>query len=230
MSNTNKPDSFDRNHIVLLAVHNTLRRSLHQSIINCDKTYVPDKKTLRNFLGFVDAAMQHLHNHHTNEDVIYFPVLAQHGIKIDHLDADHHALIPKMKEIDAVVKVDKRAFDNLEYNTFDFVSLKTNLEKLRDILLPHLDQEEREHAPDILRASGMSAQELDNVLGGIVKAEQKLDPTISLPIIYYHLDEKEIKEFWEPTIPAVVRVGLFSMFACWNSGFWEFSYAKAKKP
>ncbi|KAJ3407441.1 hypothetical protein CcCBS67573_g02698 [Chytriomyces confervae] len=222
-------DSFAFNESVIRTVHNVIKRSLVQCIHNCNAAAVPSKKALKSFLGYVDAAMDMLHHHHTNEDDVYFPVLRKSGLTTESLSAEHEQLHPLIADVTHVVQVYRRAqeFKTVSQDTFDFASLKSKLEEIQRILVPHLDKEEEEHTAQVLRDAGIKASDLNDVHNKISKAEQARDPTMALPFLYLHLTAEEKISFWKAVMPFFVRFILLPIVTFAHRDYWAFSYAKA---
>ena len=65
----------------LTVIHNTLRRSIDQLIINAPLVAASNQtKNVTDYLQFMHAVLYFLHSHHSNEDDIIFPVMVANGI------------------------------------------------------------------------------------------------------------------------------------------------------
>ncbi|KAI8622478.1 hypothetical protein BC830DRAFT_1089362 [Chytriomyces sp. MP71] len=224
-------DAYEDNIFVLTTIHNVIRRSLVQVVKNCDAQHVPDKKKLRSFLGFAEATIVNLHSHHHHEDLLYFPLLKKYGIETESLSEEHKALEGLLTEVLAIVKspkTDKKAWKAIKPSNFDFAGLKSKVEQIQTILLPHLEREELEHTAEKTRNSGLPSDVLIKCHEDIAAEAQKDDPTLVLPLLYYHLNEKELKDMWNAKFPFVLRTLIMPIFRAVHVDYWQFSYSKSK--
>lgn len=76
----------------LTVIHNTLRRSINQLIINAPLVAASNQADVTDYLQFMHAVLYFLHSHHSNEDDIIFPVMAAHGIDIAVFKKDQKVL------------------------------------------------------------------------------------------------------------------------------------------
>ncbi|KAG0252208.1 hypothetical protein BG011_007132 [Mortierella polycephala] len=121
----------------LVAIHNALRREMRSCLHTLPNTTQPSavKSSLRNVLQFC----RHLQGHHDIEEAVIFPAFAA-VTDISHWSNSHHELD---HTLDTIRKLAQQGIDQ---NGKDFESEKEKLvdemQKLSDIVLPHLSDEE----------------------------------------------------------------------------------------
>lgn len=79
---------------------------------------------------------KHVHDHHSNEDTRFVPLLSQRFIWPEKMEADHEALIAKLGEITEIVN---------SFNAENTVSADVLYEQwvaYQEMMLPHLEEEE----------------------------------------------------------------------------------------
>lgn len=127
----------------LIAIHNGLRRELKSCLHTLPNTTQPAalKNSLRNILQFC----RHLQGHHDLEEAVIFPAFAA-VTDISHWSHSH-------KELDHTLDtIRKLAQQGIDQNGLEFSGQKQTLvdelEKLSDIVLPHLRDEEDLSKPE----------------------------------------------------------------------------------
>ncbi|KAJ3026608.1 UNVERIFIED_CONTAM: hypothetical protein HDU68_005388 [Siphonaria sp. JEL0065] len=229
-----KPKMEDYKHsaYVVSVIHNMLRRANESLIANCNPTEVNSARKLRGFVGFLGAYTTFLHHHHHNEDAVYFPVLAKHGINCDNFTQEHKELEPLMEYVEkiAAISKNKKQLKALSPATFDFDTLKKKLQEIANFLNPHLDLEETEHTPDVFLAANFPVEELHAVHDRLAKEAQKNgDPTIDLPFMALNVTAEEKKIFLGKAFPWVVLHVVIPLVTLVHRDYWQFSFAKNGK-
>lgn len=121
----------------LVAIHNHLRQELKACLRNIPKATQPTavKKSLRDVLLFC----RHLQGHHDLEEAVVFPAFAA-VIDISHWSNSHESLD---HTLDNIRKLAQKGVDQ-DGQEFDAEkeTLVEELQRLSDIVLPHLSDEE----------------------------------------------------------------------------------------
>jgi hemerythrin-like domain-containing protein len=131
-------------------VHDAIRRDLHRLHRVLAPSDDPLPAARRAAVG--DHAlwmMDFLHRHHRGEDDGLWPMLLRRAPQtaslIARMEADHHAILPAMRDVDAAA----RAFRN---DPRAQKGLAAALDNLSAVLLPHLRREEDEAMPVVASA------------------------------------------------------------------------------
>jgi len=136
---------------------------------------------------------KHVHEHHSNEDDLFNPVIRTRVVYPNKLEADHVQLVEAMDAIAAAVT-------NLKSGDTLADGLQPLWERYESIMLPHLHEEEQVGLP--LARAYFTPAEIDKVVGQILK---RSDP-VSLGSFVHVMGHKvEVKQFMsENGIPSFV--------------------------
>lgn len=121
-----------------MLAHNALRgeiSDIHKALLNM-RTTESQVKALQQVWKIHYTCV---HGHHTVEDSIYHPELSKRFKYPQECVDDHQTLVDKLHQVDGLVQK-LQAKDSLD-------ELTTEFEAYRDMLLPHLRQEEEEILP-----------------------------------------------------------------------------------
>ncbi|KAI9345326.1 hypothetical protein BDR26DRAFT_932399 [Obelidium mucronatum] len=225
-------EDYKHNSATIVVIHNILRRANASLIAHCNSKDINSARKLKAFVGYLAAYHDFLHHHHHNEDAVYFPALAKHGIPCDNFTAEHKELEPLLKHIGEIASIvkNKKQFKALTPSGFDFETLKQNLQSVADFLNPHLELEETTHTPEVFLAANFPVDELHAVHARLAKEAQKdSDPTMALPFMLSNCTPAEKKEVFGKMMPWFVVHVMIPLFSLVHRDYWQFSYAKSKK-
>ncbi|HJY43966.1 MAG TPA: hemerythrin domain-containing protein [Propionibacteriaceae bacterium] len=148
--------------------HAGLRRDLERAIYALTATRHPTPTERAALAEHVDLVLDLLHHHHTGEDAGLWPLVRRRapdlGTQLDMMEAEHAAVAGAIVSTRASAR---------QYGTSTDPSgggrpLQQALTELRGVLLPHLEHEETEVMPRVMRAltnrdwSALSHRELRN--------------------------------------------------------------------
>jgi hemerythrin-like domain-containing protein len=175
------------------------------------------------YLGFLQSVTWFIHEHHENEEEGIFKVLSKvepSQSVLNRLEQDHGQLLILLKALE-------------QYKTlqeFDAGKIKASVLQVQQLMLPHLDLEEENLTPENFESWNMSLKEVEDADAAIVKKVQKSDPSILLPLVYYHLTEEERRQWWNKTFPWILRRLIFPLaIAPKHAHYWQFSYHGPKR-
>ena len=205
------------------SVHNALRRSLAQiiNVLETDKSVIETSKdgTLiinPSFKGYMEAFFLFLDAHHFHEDNHQFPMFLKKGIKVDTLKDDHHKLEESMQKIESILQ-GKTPISSPE-------ALIESMTQLQAFMEPHLQVEEKLTSAESMIEAGITDDDVKVVDKGIQEDFQKKDGTIAVPFLYYELNEKERKEFWDVNMPWMLRKIIFPfVLKKAHADYWKYS-------
>eukprot|EP00967_Tisochrysis_lutea_P131393 scaffold228340_cov31-Tisochrysis_lutea.AAC.2 len=151
--------------------HNALRAEIAQlsqmiKLLGNRRLEPWEKKAFQNFWNFHDT---HMHDHHSNEDILLAPLIAERIKLPERLTTDHEKIVDHLKKIGPKVKSLTSASD-----------VREDLEVYKRDLLPHLIEEERISLP-LVRAYFTPA-EYDAMIQKILN---KLPPSIIGATFYW---------------------------------------------
>ncbi len=206
--------------IDLTTVHNVLRRAINQVIL-VGPTISP--QDIPDFLVFCRATSYFLESHHTNEDLFVFPLWEKRGIKMESFSTEHqeiHSLVEEMSHLALSQQADDKTV----------ARLVEVAREIKDVLFPHLDQEEEISTPKVMEQHNITKSDLDQMNKGIFSRVAKEDPFLVLPIIFFHVTPEEKKKFVQTNFPFLLRRILFPLiFSRKFKGAWRFSFKKYTK-
>jgi len=133
---------------MMYLLHDAMRRDLDRIQAGLDRLAVHPQEPLRAATGRCWAEFAvNLHHHHTSEDTRVWPVLRDRfpaaGALLATMEAEHAAVDPAMKDADAAVRAATTG------NADQAHTARAAVQRLRHVLLPHLEHEEREALPII---------------------------------------------------------------------------------
>lgn len=125
-------------------VHSALRRDLERTRLVLNQTQPPDKPQRRALATHLIWMMHFLHLHHSGEDVGLWPLIRSRNSSaarvLDQMDKDHRSIEPAAAALEKAAHAyrdDASARDDL----------LAAVDRLADVLLPHLRREELEMMP-----------------------------------------------------------------------------------
>jgi hemerythrin-like domain-containing protein len=127
--------------------HQALRRDLDRAVVVLRRSPPPVDQQRAAIASHLEWMMGFLHDHHRSEDAGLYPVIRERrpdvGTLLDAMSADHEAIAVAMADVE---------HDAAGYGTDDDddgrrAALLAALERLQDVLLPHLRREEDEAMP-----------------------------------------------------------------------------------
>jgi hemerythrin-like domain-containing protein len=132
--------------------HTALRRDLKRSIdALTDATHTTPVRRAA-LAHHVDLVLDLLHNHHTGEDTGLWPLARRRapdlGAQLDAMEAEHAAVAGAIISTRATARQYAASTDTPAAGR----RLRQALVELSDLLLPHLDHEETEVMPRVMRA------------------------------------------------------------------------------
>ncbi|MFZ2528737.1 MAG: hemerythrin domain-containing protein [Rhodococcus sp. (in: high G+C Gram-positive bacteria)] len=135
-------------------VHSALRRDLIRTRMVLAAGHVPDDRRAR-LSAHIRWLMDFLRHHHEGEDTVLYPLVVRcnpdAAALVHRMDDDHRKIEPAITELDAAAREFGRATSGSQSR------LNAALAALSDVLLPHLDREERDMMP-VVSASITDAQ------------------------------------------------------------------------
>lgn len=162
----------------LLTAHKALRRSLDRIIELAP--YLPQEHN-KHFLLYCNTFLAFLHEHHTIEDTICFPLLSGPcGVKaeIEKLDEEHETMINLMEELKQSLQL-----------PYDGKKIAAAATALKDMMYDHLAFEESVFVVEVIaRADTSVLDEIRKRIDGVLK---KADPFTVLPFLISHLTSEE---------------------------------------
>lgn len=171
-------------------------------------------------MGYLLATTTLIHEHHDHEEDIEFPFLAKYSdalSKVESRKEEHGVLNEILKNVEDLI----HSFE--KDGVFKPEEIKDAFTKLQDMMFPHLEKEEALCTAEWLRQN-VDAAGLEDVIRRIEKDAQKGDPTISLPFMYYNLDETGKNLFWKVHMPWIVRAILFPfIFSKKHRDWWKYA-------
>ncbi|KAJ3111926.1 hypothetical protein HDU96_005155 [Phlyctochytrium bullatum] len=194
-------------------VHKAIRFALDSILKNIDTFPEND---LDNFRGYVSATLHYIIRHHIHEDACISPLMSTR-LDMTEIEDDHKLLEGLVEEIEALL-VDPPSKDV----KVDRPKVKEHVQKLRDLVVPHMEKEEVVMSVKWLKAN-IKEEDLkaaDMKVHAMVKKE---DPTIVIPFLRLHLDQQGIKEFWKPRIPLFIRVLSFCLLEPKHRRWWKYA-------
>lgn len=141
MSSTNPIDVRD-----MAIVHQTFRRAYEETagLIRSNPTPSPTRVTF--LADHVTFGLTMLHHHHEGEDELLYPLLVarvpDHAARTEQIDAEHKAVKVAIDAAQAACTA-WRASPTAQTGE----ALAASLDEVNRVLVPHLDQEEREVVP-----------------------------------------------------------------------------------
>ena len=149
--------------------HAALRRDLERAIGSLDAAGNPTRAQRTALADHLDLVLDLLHHHHAGEDTGLWPLVRQRapdlGPQLDLMEAEHASVAT------TIVFTRTAARQYAATSDSDLSAARHLTEALRElsgVLLPHLDHEETEVMPRVMRAltardwSALSRQELRN--------------------------------------------------------------------
>ncbi|GAB85756.1 hemerythrin domain-containing protein [Gordonia rubripertincta] len=139
-------------------VHSALRRDLRRTRVVLTSPPHPDDARRRALADHLTWMMHFLHLHHTGEDEGLWPLIRSRNpgaaALLDDMEADHLRIAPA---VDALVD----AASDYRVSTESREALIRALDRLSDVLLPHLEREELDAMPVV--AATISTAEFRDV-------------------------------------------------------------------
>ena len=134
-------------------IHEALRRDLRRTRAALTETPAPDRHQREALAGHLGWMMQFLHAHHRTEDEGLYPMVRARdphaAVLLDQMHDQHTAIAP------AIAAVEQRAQDYQLADDRDDdqrEQLRAAVDRLEDVLLPHLRREEDEVMPVVAAA------------------------------------------------------------------------------
>jgi hemerythrin-like domain-containing protein len=125
-------------------VHSALRRDLERTRMVVSASIPPGEPQRRAIAEHVLWMMHFLHGHHTGEDAGLWPLVRERNPAaaelLDRMDADHKRIAPAITSLERAASAYRDDGSTRE-------ALLDALAQLREVLLPHLEREEREMMP-----------------------------------------------------------------------------------
>ncbi len=126
--------------------HQALRRDLDRAVVVLRRSPPPEAQQRSAIASHLEWMMRFLHDHHASEDAGLYPVIRERrpdaAALLDAMGADHEAIAVAMAEVER---------EAAGYRTDDDdgrrAALLAALERLQEVLLPHLRREEDEAMP-----------------------------------------------------------------------------------
>ena len=132
-------------------VHDALRRDLRRidATLNAGSAIGPERR--RALSAHLEWVMDFLHHHHRGEDEGLWPLLrgqtAEGDALLDQMEADHSSIDPGIEQV--LNAASRFAADPADQTRADKASddLRASLNRLNEVLLPHLRREEDDAMP-----------------------------------------------------------------------------------
>ncbi|RUS29101.1 hypothetical protein BC938DRAFT_481065 [Jimgerdemannia flammicorona] len=161
----------------LRCAHNPFRRGF--DIIIKTAPSVPAAE-IPDFMGYCYAMMESVNGHHHLEDDVVFPFVSQ-KINTSGWESDHVELTRRIEAVNAMVK---------EYTAtpakYDAVAFGAAIASMRDMLIPHLDSEEKDLSLKFLEENYTEDQVRELREKASEHSRTHGDSTITLPFLVMH--------------------------------------------
>ena len=224
MQNNKRPrESLNHCRNVKIA-HNIIKRSLDKLLeySHCESI----KSDIENYVGFLKTFLAFVNAHHHHEEQFEFVLLKKYGFDIDQQELDHHNLLTVLDDISTFA-----VNGCSELSEASMQLLRTNLSKLRELMIPHLELEESIVTPDSLEQAGVTNDKLIQLDKDIKKSfSETVDINLMLPLVKYSLDEDERNSVWNTNFPFLLRRVIFPLkIKKVFYGYWRYAAYPPKK-
>ncbi|MCX5045800.1 hemerythrin domain-containing protein [Aldersonia sp. NBC_00410] len=131
-------------------VHSALRRDLLRVrlLLTADEPPRGERRTA--VADHVLWLMDFLHDHHSGEDNGLYPLVVRRnpaaGALVGQMDADHHLIVPAMDRLTEAARAYRLA-QSRPVEPSPTIELLGALDTLSEVMMPHLEREEREMMP-----------------------------------------------------------------------------------
>jgi len=195
MGNGVSLDSGTKMATAVVLIHSVIRRNLKASVQTIDEFQKEEtRKDLTHFLEYLRFIHEFIVSHHHHEDTIIFPAtkakIQDLEETIEKLEKDHKELHEHLELYEKNLKKAAKKEDPKELE-----DLKVCLEKIIELLFPHLQIEEDKLTAEVYNKN-FTQKELENIESQIQKAARKeKESKVFFALILYNLDENERSAF-----------------------------------
>jgi len=208
------PNKLSLLHWNMVNAHQAFKLGYESILKNLDNPPLDD---LANFIGYCEAWVLCIEDHHESEEVVVFPFLNE---KMDFSgEAEQHkAIHATLDEISEMIREAKA-----DHAKFDAEALKVKMVDFKPSLYGHLDDEVAHITSSKIEAAGFTDKDMVDMNSKLeAYAKSHADLYIAVPFMTCHTPPEE-KPHWPPFPWILKKLFIPYVFARRYSGYWKYA-------